>query len=316
MLGRFVSNRLASLVLISVSLSIWLVCAFIYTPQASASFFGYEFGDALQHCLTFICILASSLVMSLCHLFERRIHWLFSQIVALASASVFVHASLENSLVLLMFSIMLYRILSCQQGEDNRRAMFVLFTLFGTVSVFSPKLIAILPVLVIYLFVSGLVGTKGILSVFLGLLTPFWFLFGITYIFPQFGNAVDYIKATYGYMHTVTMELPSMFNVIVAILDISIIIPFAILFGNSSVPGKPFLRKRLRFTLFLDVCLLLLSLLFVKDFEFYYMLSLPLKGVMISYIYSLPITRFTRYYFIYINTVWLMLVPISLWLKH
>lgn len=310
------SNRFTPLILFGVSFLLWLVGFFVGKPGMESAFTGYESGNILQYLLSLLLFAASSVIVSSFHLFERRVHWLASLVFALIAVSLSVHGDLACAVSLLLFVVVLSRLFSCMQGCDNRRSLFSIFALSGVASFIYPQFMTLLPVLLLYIYVSGLGDAKGFLSALLGLLLPFWFIFGVIYIWPEvacfagdFSVRVSCLASAGGGQLSVT-------DAVAAAAWLAVTLPYIALFAASALPGKPYLRKRLQFLMLLDIYLFVLSMIYTNDFEIYYTWSLPIKGIMLSYIYTAKITFFTRYYFVLINIIWLLLVPLELWLMY
>ena len=94
------------------------------------------------------------------------------------------------------------------------------------------------------------------------------------------------------------------------------ILPYVVIFSCSAVPGKPLLRKRLQFFAWMNLYLTALMFLYSQDFLLYYIWSLPSLAVMLAYVFSLNVTRFSRFYFIVVNVILLAIVPFCLWLNR
>lgn len=314
--GRFVSGRHTALVLFGVSLLMWLVGMFFDTPVDEISIFGLKIGNVVSRCITFACFALATAMISSWYVFDRRIHWFLPLFFALPSVSLFVHGCLGYAVVLLLFLLVIHRVFACNQGEDCRYALFSSFAVFGLATMLFPQFIMLLPVFVLYISMTALAGRRELFSILLGLLTPYWFLFGINYIFPSLLGDIGAFSAPVGYIASATLKIPSLSDSLIIALELLVLVPFVALFSNSASPGKPLLRKRMQFFAFLNLYLVILSLLYSHDFLLYYILSLPSMAVMLAYIFSLGVTVFSRYYFIIINLLWLALVPFSLWLKH
>ena len=314
--GRFVSSRSVPRILLGVSVLMWLVEFFFDRPINEIHIFGLQIGNVVSRSITFACFALATALMSSWYVFDRRIRWYLALFFCLPSVSFFVHGSLFFSFALNLFIILLYRIFNCKQGEDNRYNLFSALTLFGVSTMLFPQFIMLLLPIVLYLWASALVGWRELLSVLLGLLTPFWFLFGIDYIFPNLLIADRLDIFPIAYITSARLLQPSFHDVFVIVTELLVLIPFVLLFFNSATPGKLLLRKRLTFFALLGFYLILLSVIYSNDFIFYYILSLPVMAVMLTYIFSLNITKFSRYYFIFINIIWLSMGACSLWLRH
>lgn len=313
--GRFVSGRATALILIGVSLLMWLVGMFLDTPVDDLSVSGVRIGNVMQRCITFICFAAAATMMSSWYVFDRRIHWFLSLFFCLSGLSLFVHGCVGYSFSLLFFIIVIQRIFSCQAGEDCRYTLFSAFALFGLATMLFPQFITLLPVFAFYISITSLAGRRELLSILLGLLTPYWFLFGIDYIFPDVVAQSGFFVAPVVYLTSVTLKITSLANIIFLVVGLLVLIPFMLIFSNSASPGKPLLRKRLQFFALLNLYLMTLSLFYSQDAVLYYIWSLPSLAVMMTYIFSLNVTRFSRYYFVIVCLVWLAMPPVCLWLK-
>ncbi len=285
-------------------------------PVNDVCVYGLEIGNVVSRCITFACFAVSAVVWSSLYIFDHRIRWQFPLLLFLPGVSIFVHGCVEPALSLLLFLLVLYRLFSCTQGKDNRYTLFSAFLLFGLATMLYPPFIMLLLPFVLYVAMLSLAGVKEVLAILLGLLTPYWFLFGVDYILHDTIGTAGLFEAPLGYLKSIEFQFPSLFGSIVLLAELSVLLPFVLLFSGSASPGKPLLRKRLRFFALFEAYLLLLELLCGSDFNIYYIWSLPVTGIMLTYIYSLKNTLFSRYYFVVINIIWLLMVPFSLWLKH
>ena len=163
---------------------------------------------------------------------------------------------------------------------------------------------------------TKLAGKREIVSIMLGLLTPYWFLFGVDYIFPEMLEQSGLFASSIIYVASVVPTKLSLLNVSLAFLELLVLIPYVVIFSCSAVPGKPLLRKRLQFFAWMNLYLTALMFLYSQDFLLYYIWSLPSLAVMLAYVFSLNVTRFSRFYFIVVNVILLAIVPFCLWLNR
>lgn len=314
--GRFVSGRATAPVLLGVSLLMWLVGIFLDAPANDLSLFGFNIGNVVSRCITFACFVLSAAIMSSLYIFDRRIRWFLSLFLYMASVSLFAHTCTGYALSLFLFLLVISRLFSCNQEEDCRYVIFSAFAVSGIAILLFPQFIMLLPALALYVIMMKLAGWRELLALMLGFFTPYWFLFGIDYIFPHLIAQSGLFTVPFKYLISPTLSLPSLLDVFLLVVDLSVLIPFVFIFSGSSYPGKPLLRKRLKFFAWLNLYLIILSLLYSQDFLFYYMLSLPSLAVMLAYIFSLKVTRFSRFYFVIINILLLVILPLSLWLSR
>ena len=313
--GRFVSGRATALVLIGVSVLMWLVGIFFDAPVNDISLFGLKTGNVVSRCITFACFALAAAMMSSWYVFDRRIRWFLSMFFYLASVSLFVHGCVGYAVSLLFLLLVIHRLFSCKQEEDCRYGLFSAFALFGLATMLFPQFIMLLPVFVGYMIMTSLARHKEMFSILLGLLTPYWFLFGIDFIFPDVLQQGNLFIAPFKYVASVVFTVPTLSVLPVAVFELLVLIPFVFMFSASATPGKPLLRKRLRFFAWTNFYLVLLSVLYSHDFALYYIWSLPAMAVMLTYIFTLKITRFSRFYFIAMAILLFAMIPFSLCLK-
>ena len=261
----------------------WLVGIFLDAPVNDLYVFGLKIGNVMSRCITFACFAFAVAMMSSWYVFERRIRWFLPLSFFLPSVSLFVHGCVGYSLSLLLFLLVIHRTFACNHDEDCRYGLFSAFVIF---------------------------------SILLGLLTPYWFLFGIDFIFPNVVKQAEFFVAPVMYMMSAAPSVASLAHVVLLGVGLLVLVPFVVMFSGSASPGKPLLRKRLVFFAMMNVYLMALSLLYSDDFLLYYIWSLPSLSVMLTFVFSLKITAFSRYYFIIINLIWLAMLPFSLWLIH
>ena len=313
---RFVSGRFTPLILLGVSVLMWLVGIFVDRPVNDACIYGLQIGNVVSRGITFACFALATAMMSSWYIFDRRIRWFLPLTFFLSSVSLFVHGTVEPSFSLLLVQLVLYRLFLCNQGEDNRYGLFTAFMLLGLAAIIVPSCIMLLFPFVLYVVMMSLVRVKELFAILLGLLTPYWFLFAIGYIFPDMKLLNGAEAAPWGYIASAMLQMPTLYDTLIIIVELLVAIPFLLFLYNSSSPGKPVLRKRLRFFALFNLYLILLSLLYNHDFVLYYVWSLPAMGVMLTYIFSLNITRLSRFYFVALSLLWLAFIPFSLWLRH
>ena len=314
--GRFVSGRATAPVLLGVSLLMWLVGIFFDVPVGELSIFGQKIGNVVSRCITFTCFAFSAVMMSSWYVLDRRIHWFLSLFFYLASVSLCVHGCVKYSVSLLFVQLVMHRLFACKQDEDCRYGLFSAFVVSGLATMFFPQFIMLLPLFVLYILMTKLAGKREIFSIMLGLLTPYWFLFGVDYIFPEMLEQSGLFASSIIYVASVVPTKLSLLNVSLAFLELLVLIPYVVIFSCSAVPGKPLLRKRLQFFAWMNLYLTALMFLYSQDFLLYYIWSLPSLAVMLAYVFSLNVTRFSRFYFIVVNVILLAIVPFCLWLNR
>lgn len=314
--GRFVSGRFVPLMLVAVSVLMWLVGIFFDRPVNDVCIFGLQIENVVSRGITFACFALATAMMSSWYVFDRRIRWFLPLTFFLPSVSLSVHGCVEPALSLLLVLLVQYRLFSCIQGADNRYSLFAASMLLGLAIMLFPQCIMLLCPFFLYITIMSLVRVKEFFSILLGVLTPFWFLWALDYIFPGIMGGESLSVAPMAYIASVSLQVPTLHNALVMIVELLVLVPFVLCFANSSTPAKPLLRKRLRYFALLSLYLVLLSVLYSNDFVLYFIWNLPIMGIMLTYVLSLGLTRLSRFYFVVISAMLLAMIPFSLWLRY
>ncbi len=309
--ARFISGRLTPIWLFTASLLVWglgvLVDACIGTEL---TFKGY-FTPLL---LSLFCYIAATAILDVSYLFERRVRWLSAMFMWLTAVSFSMHDTGTEALAVLLLAIIVYKLFKCKQGEEAYYGLYSVFSIVGCAYMIFPQFLLLLPIFAIYASIALMTGIRGIFAILLGFFTPYLIISGTNYIFPEIipdflsGNNIEQLL-------TLSITVPTMVQFVAMILHIAILIPFAVIFFNSPVPGKPYLRRRLTFLIYLNILLLTLTLFYNKDFSLFYTMSLPSIAVMMGYIFTIKISKPMNWFFIIINILWFSLFPFSLCLK-
>lgn len=270
-------------------------------------------GGVLSEMVPMLCYVVVAVILGMLHLHERRISWLTPLLFFLAAMSLFIHNDVVSAVSAVLFIVVMAALLACQPGEDAEGSLFAAYALLGLLSLILPQLVFLLPLFVVYLFVANIFGPRRLLASMLGLLMPFWFLFGITYMWPGFSgyiSGLDRILSCLAFLAAV--ELTPL-RIVLLMTELGIILPAIAMFAGSSVPGKPFLRRRLLFIMITNTYLLLLSLLSAPNFEMLYAWRIPGTAVLSSYLFSLKVTRYSNIYFVLFFIFWLTIAVLSVW---
>ena len=270
-------------------------------------------GGVLSEMVPMLCYVVVAVILGMLHLHERRISWLTPLLFFLAAMSLFIHNDVVSAVSAILFIAVMAALLACQPGEDTEGSLFAAYALLGLLSLILPQLVFLLPLFVVYLFVANIFGPRRLLASMLGLLMPFWFLFGITYMWPGLSgyiSGLDSILSCLAFLAAV--ELTPL-RIVLLMTELGIILPAIAMFAGSSVPGKPFLRRRLLFIMITNTYLLLLSLLSAPNFEMLYAWRIPGTAVLSSYLFSLKVTRYSNIYFVLFFIFWLTIAVLSVW---
>lgn len=226
-----------------------------------------------------------------------------------------VHEAGMPALAVLLLAVVVYKLFACRQGEGVHYGLYSVFTVIGCTTLIFPHFLLLLPVFIVYGLVAMMSGLRGFLAMLLGLCVPYLLVAGFDYIFPGILPEKLLVWPLDPLMH-LSLEMPDVLQAVLLLLQLVVLIAFTVIFVKSTVPGKPYLRRRLVFLIYLNILLFLMSILYNEGFVLFYMMSLPSVAVMMAYIFSLKVSKPMNWFFIAMNLLWFALFPFSLCLKH
>lgn len=316
--GRFVSGKYTPLILLFLSVVVWGIGLFCLPMPASTLWPMHMFcvpGGLLAVVVPLLCYVAMALILGMLHLHERRISWFTSLYFFLISVSVSIHCDIVCAVAAVLFMTAMTALLSCHPGEGAEGGLFTAYALLGFMSCLLPQFLFLLPLFVVYLFVANVFGIRRFLAAMLGLLMPFWFLFGIIYIWPRVAAVVpasDVLLQCLAFFDVVQF---TPLKILLLVTELAIMLPAMTMFVGSSVPSKPFLRRRLLFIMITNSYLLVLSIVSAPNFEMLYAWRVPGIAVLASYLFSQKVTKLSSIYFLIISIMWLAVAVFGIWVN-
>ena len=313
--GNFVSGLYTPILLFTVSVVVWLVCTFLPLNR-ECTIYPCAIDPVGYYALSFVSllfVLLASLILNGINIFERRVRWLPALSMWLAAISFLLCSNFMLALGMLLFVLSFFIIMSPRQYASVERLIYSVFALVALSSLLLPQFIFFLPLYIIYLSISNMLGIRGMLASLLGLATPYWLAFGLAYVYPAAnvlllpfysGVAELFVVPSFHFGHLQAM---------LCLCEVPVLLPAIFLFATTSVPAKPVLRRRLLLFIIANICFLLLSSVEGNLGSLACACSVPGVAVMAAYIFSFKITRLSNIYFIIIAFIWVLSFVYSLW---
>ncbi len=311
--GRFVTGIFTMPVLLSCALALWLFVAITGEFRDDVLSSSVPSCNFLTRSFSLLCYMAIAFILNHLHLFERRVGWLMSLFIWLVALSTHVSYDFHVAFSALSLAASVAMLFSCQVTVEHERVLFAVFALIGSVSLLMPVLVLMLPVLVSFAFISNIITVKRGFAMLLGLLTPFWLLFGATYVYEPAHMLFSVMQGFFA-GGIFMVALPPSHILLSIAAELLVLVPASVFFFSSSSPGKPILRKRLCFILLLNSYLMLLSFLLPLHSELLYACRIPGTAVLMSYLFIQKITKLSNIYFIFVNMFWFAIALYSLWM--
>ena len=295
---------------------VWRIGALLLPASAGMLWPVYMFsvgGGVFSSIVPLFCYIAVAVILGMLHLHERRISWFTSLYFFLSAASLFIHNDVVSAVSAVLFIALMAALMACQPGDDAEGTLFAAFALLGLLSFLLPQFLFLLPLFVAYLFIANIFGLRRLMAAVLGLILPFWLLFGITYVWPEVAEYIPAIDSISGCLaFPIIIEFTPL-RLLLSVTEFGVMLPAMVIFATSSMPSKPFLRRRLLFMMVTNAYLLLLSLFSAPNFEMLYAWRMPGTAVMASYLFSLKVTRYSNIYFVMFFIFWLAIAVLSVW---
>ena len=300
-------------VLLSCALALWLFVAVAGELKGDTSLAVDGIYSIAARVFSLLCYVMVAFILNSLRLFERRVGWLMSLFMWLAALSPFLNNNvlIAFSLLLLIASVAI--LFSCQFTAEHERALFMVFALMGAASLLVPVFVMLLPLFVAFTFFSNIITLKRALAMLLGLLTPFWLLFGVEYVYEPAKVLLSGME-NFFVPENFFAALPPFHVLLSMAVELVVLIPASVMFFASSSSGKPLLRKRLLFVVMLNICLIIMSFVVPKEGVLLYACRVPGNAILMSYMFVQRITRFSNIYFIFVNLIWISLALYCLWM--
>ena len=312
--GRFVATGYPAVGMFVVSLFLWALSAVRGVSWGCTLPVFWELGDIASRAISFSAYVVVAFVLGNMYLFERRVQWLPALFMWLTAVLPFVQPCYMSALSLLLFLFSVALLLECGREAEPVRVIYGAFALLAFSSLLSAQLVLLLPLFVVYQFVARVASARGLAAALLGVLTPFWLLGGVIYVYPSLGVLLLPAKLCFTRLVPFTeLCLPPLLYAVLAI-EVVVTVVTAYIYATSSYPAKPLLRKRLLFLLLLNVYLLLLTFVFPQECLLFLVWRMPGVAVMASYAFSMKVTKVSNIYFVSLNVAWLLVAFVCLWI--
>lgn len=315
---RFVTGRYTSLILSVTALLLWLVGFFFDSDYAASCFQHFTF-DIPLFCDFWGTLLSLPLFLSVAYILnsfvilESRTPWLASLFLLIVAGNFFIHEHVVYALSQLLFMLSVACLFYCHVPEGIERRMYTAFFILGCSALLLPQFLLLFPFFLIYPAMVRTLGIKTFFSAFLGVLTPFWLLFGILFVFPslaflaeQFSDGIDTLFTSCD----VHLPLPIL---VYSVVEIVIILCSFSFLATTSGPAKPVMRKMLLFLILLNAILCLFSWLKVPDFLLFLSWRLPCTAFALAYLFTARMNKLSNIIFVIINVLLLVAFVVGIW---
>ena len=315
--GLFVTGKGTSLLLLLMSVAL-SVTGFLLAPskgELSLGDYVLPLGSAVLFSVAFLCYIPAAFILGSIQMFEWRTNWLPALFVWLVALTVPLHGDILAALSTLLVLIAVALLLSCQPGALLERPVYTVFAIIGFSAFLLPQFLFLFLPFMFGLVIGNVFSIKCAMAALLGLVTPFWFIYGIEYIYP--GSVAFFLPfdSVADLPLVLSLALPTPERIAVLVMELMILLPFIVLFVSTRIPAKPILRRRILFVIVLDIYLMLLSWGYEDNFWIFYVWRLPALAVMVSYVFTAKQNKVMNIYFVFMNLVWISIAVLGLCLR-
>lgn len=316
--GKFVSSNYTPSLLVVVSV-VLMVATYWLPPAVPLELPAvgiFSLNGLLARVVSMIMCGAVAFILSQQTFFERRIRWVGALFMWMVAVSTFANSDAMVALLLLLFMLSFAVLLLCQHVANVVPQLYTAFAVLGSSSLLEPQILLFVPLYVVFIFCANIFSLKGLLASLLGLLTPFWLLFGLVYVFPSLAVLSEPFMMGIEVSKQVRMLEFNPVHILLLSFVLAVLVPATAMFFGSASPAKPLLRRRLLFVIIAEYYILLLFCFVCGGSALLYMCLLPGLTVLLSYMLSTKATKVMNVYFILVNIFMVAVVTHSLWLKH
>ncbi|MBR5276978.1 MAG: hypothetical protein IKU35_07575 [Bacteroidaceae bacterium] len=271
-------------------------------------------GTLLMRPIAFLLYAATAFLMSSYVILERRISWQPGMMMWITATCFAIQGNIPSAITLLLFTAITGMVLGFDNVADTRKYLYTLLAATTTVALFFPQFTLLIPMAFIYPAIGGRLSGKGFLAALLGVATPLWILFGLTYLFPQLLTLFASFKASVvGLLQVSKVVLtPSMLIMICA--ELIIAVPAILHFFFTASIGRTHLRRRMLYCIVLDMVLWIAGWWQPQLFNLFFIWRLPLVSLLAAYIFPILPKKTSNIYMVSALLLWLASAIAGIWI--
>ena len=310
---RFVTSRLTLAILLSGALLLWVVFAILDENRGADVKALMFLPEWVRTGLSFVVYIAAAFITNSFVVIEDRAPWIGGLLMWLTAVCFFVQESLFLPLSLLALLIVLTLALSCYRRPNVQLWVYSTFALFSLLALFVPCSVYLFPIFFVYMALTEVFCIRNILAALLGVLTPLWMLYCLSFIIDSTGLFLVISLQKIGAVMQLSLLQPTLPSLLLLTTEALIMFPCAVAFARSGSPAKPLMRKMLTFFIMMGIFLWLITFVRSSDFSLLLVWRLPALSIMTAYLFTLKINRFTNICFIIINTLFIAIAALGIW---
>lgn len=312
----FVTGRYTTILLSVMSLLLWVVGAFVSCPAKCSYLNGLlmsSVGEYGCRVISLLLCVAVAFITGAFVILEERTPWLAGLFLFLCSILFPLQENVAVAASTLLLMVAVTFLLSCYPQEGIQRRIYTVFFIYSLAVLMVPQFIYLAPLFILYPIMTGVLGIKSILSLLLGVVTPFWLFYGFTWVFPSLSVARIPFEHGLQLISFAGGNGTSQPLLLFIVAELFIMLPAAFLFFTTSSPAKPLMRKMLAFFMLANMYMWLLQWVCRGDSSLLLAWRLPGFAIMAAYLFTVRITKLSNIYFVLIFITWLFVAALGIW---
>lgn len=316
---RFVTGRYTSVFLSVAALLLWLAGLVfqagdnvysVLDPYASPVLHGWA-----GRLFSFILYVVVAYILNSLVVLESSTPWLAGLFLWVASSLFLIHADFILAFSTLLFTIATVLLFSCYRPQGVERRIYTAFMLLACVTLLFPQALYVFPLFAIYLVMVRMLTVRHTLAALLGVITPYWILFGTVYLVPSlsfltlpFDTGLSGLFSGY-YFHA-DIQVPLQLFMVLEFVILSVAI---LLFFVTSSPANPVMRNMLIYIMISNLAMWVLSWFSNICMEVFLAWRLPGFALLSAYIFTVRRTKLLNMFFVIFNITLLVIAALGIW---
>ena len=313
----FVSSRNTPLFLLVVSLVFILPAIIVPSPVVQHPFMVVEGVSAtpFTKILSVLIYAVAAFVMSLQNFFENRVRWMAMVFIWLVAISVFPLDNCWVALSVLLYVVSFSVLFLSQNAVAFVQVIYTAFAIVGFASLLTPLFLYLIPPFLLFSFYTQVMGPRGLTAAILGIVTPYWLLFGGEYVFPGLQCITEPFLSAVDNVFSFALPHLNLADILLLVISLTVLLSaVAIFFGRTSL-AKPLLRRRISYLMWQNLYLILLACFVEQAWPVFYSWSLPAQAVLLAFVFSGKPTKVSNICFVLTCIYMLAVAVYSLWVR-
>lgn len=218
-----------------------------------------------------------------------------------------------ENVVPLTFALAVFAFFRCYESPHAPVAVFHAFGFIGLGSLLMPQMVYLAPVFLFAMVPFRALGAKSLWASVVGLLTPYWFLFGYAFCFDRMPLFWKPVKEMVHFQPIVFSHLPMSIVVSGVIISLWLVVG-CIHYWSVAYMDKTRTRIYLHFLTAIGLVLTLFGVLQPVHAQEYMQMQLIPAAFLLAHLFTLTRNRFSGIFFIVTFAVFILLMLFNLWM--